>query len=438
MQIDESMLALCRALIEKKVGWADSANWTSSDFETLSELIFADTSVALSASTLKRVWGRVRYTSTPQIATLNALARFAGHEDFRSFEAAQRRKNDIETNTTVSKPESVGTPISSKFRVEDLVSKNRIFTIGLAAGIAISLLLAFSLTISQKKDGNDEFLSFTFSSRPVSEGLPNSVVFTFDVAAATTDSLFIQQSWDATKRISIKKDQKQASSIYYYPGFYKAKLIVGDSAVRQHDLLIKTKGWLPLVEQSPVPVYFTQKEAIRDGELNLTSEMLKSRNVSLQPTVPSVSYYYVQDMGALSSENFTLETKLKNTYSTGSGACQNTQLIILCENTVMVIPLAIPGCTSAINAMFADKLLKGTETDLSAFGVNFEDYVKLRLEVKNKSVQVLINDHSALKTDFKSDAGKVIGFVYRFAGTGAVDYLHVNSVDGKEILSEDF
>ena len=166
--------------------------------------------------------------------------------------------------------------------------------------------------------------------------------------------------------------------------------------------------------------------------------MLKSRNVLLQPTVPSVSYYYVQDMGALSSENFTLETKLKNTYSTGSGACQNTQLIILCENTVMVIPLAIPGCTSAVNAMFADTLLKGTETDLSTFGVNFDDYVKLCLEVKNKSVQVLIDDRSALKTNFKSDAGKVIGFVYRFAGTGAVDYLHVNSGDGKQILNEDF
>ena len=79
----------------------------------------------------------------------------------------------------------------------------------------------------------------------------------------------------------------------------------------------------------------------------------------------------------------------------------------------------------------ADNLLKGVETDLSAFGLNFTDFVTLRLEVKDKSVQVLINDHPALTTSFKSDAGKVIGFVYRFQGTGEVDYLHVVDEKGQ-------
>jgi hypothetical protein len=70
--------------------------------------------------------------------------------------------------------------------------------------------------------------------------------------------------------------------------------------------------------------------------------------------------------------------------------------------------------------------------------VYFADFVKLRIEVKNKSVQVLINDEPAVKSEFSSDGGKVIGFVYRFKGTGSVDYLHVYDAKGKEVLVQDF
>lgn len=436
---DESALALCRRLVEQKLGWGDSSRWTSSDFETLSETIFAETTVSLSASTLKRIWGKVRYESAPQPATLNALARFAGYAGFRELEMTYKQSvHVLEPQEDASPKSGPKKPQDGKAHVKELIYQNRIFSIGLVAGIVLSLLLAFSLTQNRKNEGIADINQFTFSSRPVAAGLPNSVVFTFDVSAAKTDSLFIQQSWDETKRITIKKDQKQATSIYYYPGFYKAKLIVGDTAVSQHDLLVKTNGWLPLIEQAPVPVYFKPAECIRAGKLGLTSEMLQSRNVNLQPTVPWVSYYFVQDFGALSSNDFTLDTRLKNTYSIGSGACQKTMLIVLCENAVMAVPLAIPGCTSALNAMFAETFLKGTEKDLSAFGTSFTDWAKIRLTVKNKKVEVLINDKPALTTTFASDAGRIVGFFYRFQGTGDVDYLHVSDAEGEKVVSEDF
>lgn len=39
----------------------------------------------ISSSTLKRLWGYVSLNPTPRIATLDVLARFTGHKDFRSF-----------------------------------------------------------------------------------------------------------------------------------------------------------------------------------------------------------------------------------------------------------------------------------------------------------------------------------------------------------------
>jgi len=72
-------------MIEQKLDWGDSAAWQSRDFENLQQLILDETGVSLSASTLRRVWGRVTYNSLPSITTLDTLARFAGTPNWRQF-----------------------------------------------------------------------------------------------------------------------------------------------------------------------------------------------------------------------------------------------------------------------------------------------------------------------------------------------------------------
>jgi hypothetical protein len=103
MQYDETLFTECRKLIEAKLGWGDSKSWTNADFEALSEKILSQTGVNLSTSTLKRLWGKVKYDSVPQLATLNALARFAGYENFREFELAHKKdKIPVEKNILVA------------------------------------------------------------------------------------------------------------------------------------------------------------------------------------------------------------------------------------------------------------------------------------------------------------------------------------------------
>jgi hypothetical protein len=377
----------------------------------------------------------------PQLATLNALARFAGYDNFREFELAHKKdKIPVEKNILVAptdlpdqpRPPLVKTPNKRR------LAPSAVWSIGLFMGIGLSLLLAFSLSVKQKSSHTINPALFSFSSRPVSEGIPNSVVFTLDASAARTDCLFVQQSWNPKLRFKVKKEQTQATSIYYYPGFFKAKLLVDGQIVKEHDLFIKTKGWLPLIEQEPVPVYYSQEETIGEGMLRLTAEQVAKSNIPLQPVVPSVWFYNVRDFGNLSSQAFTLETSLRNTYAKGSGACQQSQVIVICETNAFTVPLSIPGCTSEINAYFCGKQLKGSQTDLSSLGVDFSNWVNLRLEVKNKGVQVFINDKLAVQSDFFLDAGKVIGIAYRFQGTGAIDYVHLSDEKGNRVYEEGF
>lgn len=440
MQIDKSLLARCRTLVEAKLGWGDSKEWSNADFEALSEKILEETGVSLSVSTLKRLWGRVKYSSKPQAATLNALAQFIGHTSYRDFEIAEKQQDTLTGKVVAPKTtEAVfaKTLIGKRHHTKRPISKSAIWSIGLVMGIGLSLFLAFSLSQNQRQEQIAP-AKYSFSSRPVAAGIPNSVVFTFDVSEAKTDCLFVQQTWDESKRFTIEKDQHEATSIYYYPGFFRAELTVDSTVVKQHKLLVKTDGWLPMVERQPVPVYFTPEKSTRNGVFGLSVDQLASRNIPTQPEVPTVLYYYVDDFEDLSSDNFTLETSVKNTFSTGSGTCQNSQVVVFCENSMFVLPLSIPGCSSAIDAYFPGKPVRGRKTDLSKFGVDFKDWAELRLAVKDKAVEVFLGKKSILKTTFSFKAGKIIGVGYSFEGTGLVDYVRLYDKDGKAALLEEF
>ncbi|HEY1056610.1 MAG TPA: hypothetical protein VGE24_15795, partial [Emticicia sp.] len=86
-------MAHCKKLIEEKLGWGNSEKWTNQDFEDLSQRIFEATAITLSPTTLKRIWGKVKYDSAPTVTTLNTLAQFIGFEHWRAFRQNHFPKN---------------------------------------------------------------------------------------------------------------------------------------------------------------------------------------------------------------------------------------------------------------------------------------------------------------------------------------------------------
>ena len=55
------------------------------DFDYLVDAIYTRTHELLSATTLKRLWGKIQADYSPSSRTLNALARFLGYPDFDTF-----------------------------------------------------------------------------------------------------------------------------------------------------------------------------------------------------------------------------------------------------------------------------------------------------------------------------------------------------------------
>src|SRR6201999_4420071 len=115
---------------------------------------------------------------------------------------------------------------------------------------------------------------------------------------------------------------------------------------------IKSDGWLPLVEQDPVPLYFKKEEAIAGGKMSLSTDQIKAKNIPMQPSPPTVMFSNVGDFGEIYSDRFVFETAVKNDYSEGSAACQLTRIYLLCEGTAIWVPLVAKGCVSNIDLFF--------------------------------------------------------------------------------------
>src|ERR1041385_1932242 len=215
MSTERELILLCRTKIEQLLNWGDSVLWTNSDFELLSDKIFEKTVVRLSISTLKRIWGKVKYDNSPTAATLNALANFLDYASWRDFESEQTRTAPV------------GHPVESINEINNATAKPRRWMIPrrmvpaltMIAVVAASVVVVLLLVKGRSPHRFDPALA-VFKHREVTDDLPNSVVFDCDVSAYDADSAFIQQNWDPRRREKVPLDLKQHTSIYYEPGYF--------------------------------------------------------------------------------------------------------------------------------------------------------------------------------------------------------------------------
>ena len=439
-QEKDQELARCRVLIEAKLGWGSGENWSNQDFEQLSAQLARETGVTLSGTTLKRVWGRVKYDSAPTTTTLNALVAFLGYENWRHFQNIQQPKAGPPVIVPRSEAERAPafsedlTRTSAAALPSEKPTKSHQWKLAAALVAGLISIVAFIQTAPKPLSGSD----FSFASRHVTKGIPNSVIFDYDASASPTDSVYIQQSWDPQRRQLVPKTGRQHTSIYYYPGYFRAKLVVGQQIVKEHDLFIPSEGWHVAVMKKPVPVYFKATDVTRDGRLHLPVDAIQKQNITMQPDVPMVQYRYVRDFTGLMTHNFTFETRVKNNYQEGSAACQKTSLMILCKNDMLSIPLSAKGCVGNLNMFLAGHEVTSATTDLSGLGADMGKWVDVRLEVKNKHARVLVNGKKAYETTLPNEPASIVGLSYYFEGTGSVDFARFLSPDGKPVFEDHF
>ena len=392
--------------IEQQLGWGSGAEWSNKDFEALSDLIFDATKKRLSVTTLKRIWGRAELVANPSAATLDILSEFVGYKNWREF--ANSKPSHLETTTKESQVD--------RFHLPTIIL--------ILMGIAVLATIFGALTTRRSVDASE----FEFKSRPVSDEIPNSVVFEYDASAADDlAKIEIQQSWDNSKRVTINRQDSVATSIYYRPGFFKSKLVVDGTIVKEDDVFIQTKDWLGIIERGSLPIYVKNEEIKNSEGLALTSEILTQYDVDPKTTNAGFSLYLVKDFGEIYSDDFDLTMAIKNTFPQGLSGCQGVQVFVLYDGGAVGIPLAKKGCVSNLDVLAFNKTIDGKKNDLSGFGVDFTDFVNLRLVSRGGDAQVLVNGTQVFAMDGPEAPKHIKGITIHFEGTGAVKHVALKS-----------
>jgi len=421
---ESEYIALCKRLIEEKFQLQNvEGTLRQRDLEYLADSIEENSGIKLSLSTLKRLWKK-DYDQTPHPSTLQALVSVLGYKDWQDFKL--RQESTSATHLTEQRKKHI------------LFFRPWLLLPVMVSALALIWLIAFRPgKVGKTKPVIKGVVTFT-GNKTVSHGVPSTIIFNYDVTNVEADSFFFQQAWNDLEKVRIDPRGHYYSNIYYYPGFHKAKLIANDSIIKRFRVHITTDGWLPLVRRTftdNFPVYI-KTNPVSDGTLHISHKDLASADVNIDKDF-LLTYFNVRDFEATSSDNFSLDTRIKCD-STNATPCPAFQLTVICEEHIFFVTLTGKGCERNISIKMGEVYEDGTSSDLSALGRNLYNWQNLRIQVAQKRATIYLDGRLAHTITFQKDFGKVVGLVYNFEGTGAVDYVKLKNGENKLVLDDEF
>jgi len=404
--------------IEEKLFFEQRALKTR-DLKYIAEYIEDKSDVTLSLSTLKRIW-KDDFSQTPQPSTLNALAAIL---DYGSWQDYKNQKTPIPKIKNASKPRSWK----------------------LNLGMLILLCIPLFWFLIQKFNSNQTNSlkingTVLFSAnKTVSEGVPNTVIFNYDVSEVEADSFFIQQSWNDKEKVQIDPLNDVFSSVYYTPSFHHAKLIANDSIIATHDIHIKSVGWMPYVKYNSadrIPIYFSDKTGKSNGSLEITKNDLETAGVNLSKDY-ILRYVNIRNFEEIDQNNFSLQTKIKNEKITDI-VCPFSELLLVFEDGIYWVQFMQKGCEGDGSLKVGEKYLNGRQNDLSMFGTDVFDWQLFEMNTVNKLVNLKLNGEDIYTIEYEANFGNLVGIIYSFKGGGSVDYVTLKDIHDTVIYEDQF
>nr|WP_293294681.1 hypothetical protein [Allomuricauda sp.] len=407
----ETSIDRLKAHLLNFLSWGEVDQWSTRNFRELSDLIFERTSIQLSISTLKRFLGKVAYQNNPSAATLDAIALYLGYQNFADF---------CQKNTEIRK----------KSKQRFINKRSLVFVFSILVLVGILSVLAFIGLPESEIDSSQ----VAFSIRRVDVGLPNTVVFQYDVSGINAEMVEIQQDWDPSKRHKVNPKKNVFTHYYKYPGYYKAKLRVNGKVVKERDLFIPTDGWMAVIsdKRSSSPRYLHRHEFQADTILGITDTLKEEFIATEDGTV--LDYYNALPDPKHSFRDFVFEADMKFDGSSGKTPCEFRKLILFGTKMFIRIPISVPGCVSKNNLKLGSLVVSGMENDLSAISTQSGVWSKVKVVNTSNQLSVYISNKQVYETTLSDDFGKLAGVRISFEGFGQVKNLQL-SAEGQEVLS---
>lgn len=386
------------------------------DFEFLIERIEEKSGVKVSLSTMKRLWKK-DYEYQPHLHTLNALAGLLDFEDWYAFTANYKSFPEVSKKNSSNKGKKL-----SVFAI----------LIGLVLASFIILLPKKEIVFDLPKD-----IAFT-ADKTLVTGVPNTIIFNYDLKKAIADSFSIQRSWNPNTRTLIDKTDTYLTEVYYLPGFHWAKLMANDSIIARQRIHVTTKGWLATAKYNrldKVPVYLNKDTLALDGKLQVSKKNFKDSGFDNSKEMV-LSYYNINEFENIDISDFEIETRIKMLRS--KTVCPFMELALIDEKDISWFPITEKGCEGTLSLKIGSTFISGEKNDLSKFGTDINQWNILRLKVENQVANLYVNENLVYQLSLRDVRRDIMGIMLHFTGEGIVDYVRLTDLKSDITYNEDF
>lgn len=395
---------------EKQFGRGKSDGWKHGDYNDFSEEILKKTKVAISPNTLKRIFGKIAVDGfyQPQQATIDALKEYCTYslKDKEEDSAEQI----IENETITPKPK--------------LFKKYGVF-------VAIFILLAsigfIVLNRNNTISGSIKLISM--------EGtLPKTCLFGVQTTSSK-DSVFIDFG-DKSPLVYATPEQNKVSHIYLFPGVFDATLTNRnrDIIVAKTKVYVASNKWLGLGfnYQWDIPNHYYEFPAVKDPKNNL----FHITNYQLhQQGIDTLTRYHTRLCNYTpirhTADNFIFETTFKKEAEKTGIYCQSVQFQVICLENRIRFNFRSSGCSSKVLNIISEKRYEGTNSDLSKFVLNLNQWNTVKLLNKNKHVTLFVNGKLIFKETYSKSLGGLRGVFVEFERSGYFKNCSLKTFDGK-------
>lgn len=429
---EQDYLKYCLSEVEKKLNWEPSSLWKESDFIKLSQIISDTSGISISPHTLKRLFGKIKYKKfyNPQTATKDALSKFLGYSDWEHFveqnkdKISKKAKNQTTSNT---KP---------KRKKQLVVYVSLIIFIGFMA----SYYFCIQTNLSKHKTEH-----FTFILNDSIGKVPFTVPIHYNISSIVSDSVYIdfdlKNPYRGQQLLNLKKNGSVANFSYQIPGYYHIALKKGEDTLKTKNVLAMSDGWDSyFVNESKLGDFWLDNEVeqSRDsvGYLYFTTKDLISKGFDTSKVFYITNRLYKKFN--IDGDNFEFETRFKNSKALGGITCYDFIIRLNCENNLNYLNLMESGCSQYSAIKFGESFLNGSQNNLSSFKIDPEKWNVLKVIVKEKHVDVFINNKLIFNGDYKQPNGNIIGIENVFKGSGMLDYIRIKDLKTSNEFFDDF
>jgi hypothetical protein len=441
--MDQSVyLNKCLTLVEAKFDWGNRSDWTNREYRKLSEQIEEVSGILLSTSTLKRVFGKIKLDTDryqPQEETRNALAIFIGCRNWDDF---VRRQQAVAGSPPEPLLVPAPPPVPETLPATTRETPPPAPVLPARAGrklwqrAAVPVLAALVLVGLLSWLNRGRHAGIPFAGKYLKGTPPLTPIFSYDLSGVESDSVYL----DVGVADTVIRLQKAAGSVtawYQIPGHFKVQVVAnGKPASEKLPVHVLSDGWVAGVSKEREFNPWDFRKLPYEGRLYFDRAQAHAMHADTSRLYWS-EWRNVRDFG-VDGDNFTFETRVKNSAAEGGLKCQDVLLRLFGEREDLRVQFVQPGCFRWVAVRFAEIEKSGDTEDLSAFGQEIGQWADVKIQVKNRQAAVFFNGKRIYEAAYRQPVGMIKGISYKFFGTGSADYVRLYDGSGKVVYGEDF